>query len=1130
MQLTVTIRFALLVLLTGAIQCQPKQVSDVPQAPTDSATLFALLPAEQTGLDFKNTLIENTAINYHTDKYIYNGGGVAAGDVNNDGLTDLYLVSNLYSNKLFLNQGALKFQDITTTAEASASRGFKTSAVMADVNADGWLDIYVCRGHHPDSTLRNDLLYLNNGPDATGKWSGKFTESAAQWGIRDGAHTTQVAFFDADLDGDLDFYQMNHPFDFDQAVLVRLAIENSREYRKVKADNPQWSDKFYRNDGGRFTEVGTKVGIDNQAFGLGLAITDVNADGYPDVYVGNDFVEPDFLYVNNGRGQFTEQWSRYFKHSSHNTMGVDFADINNDGLEDMVSLDMLPADNYRQKILATSMSHTRYQTLLRYGYEHQFMRNMLQVNNGNGTFSDVGELAGIAKTDWSWSALMADFDLDGQKDIFISNGIRRDLTNMDFIDFKSDAAQKSAAQGQPLITDQNFMQWIEKIPTQKQRNYGYKNEGELRFSDRSVEWGLSQAAFSNGAVAIDLDNDGDLDLVVNNLEDPVFCYENKAVQQIRQHFIGFKFKGSTGNPQGVGARVQIWNGAHQQVQTVKTARGFLSGTTAELHFGLGQNTVVDSMVVRWPDGRTQTLTQVKADQWLTLQYADAKPVRRSSFPQLAAIWRADPGCAGINFSHKESDFDDFLVEPLLPHGFARQGPCLAKADVNGDGLDDLFTGGAAGQSGQLWLQQKNGRFTPGNSAVFAAAAASEDVEALFFDANNDQKNDLLVVSGSNEFPEGDPRYQPRLYLNDGRGNFTLATTALPTLTGSCKAAAVADVDRDGDRDIFMGGRVTPGRYPVIPRSYLLINEQGQFKDQTAQIAPDLAQVGMVTDAFWMDFNGDQFPELVLCGEWMPLMVWQNEGGRKLINQTSSNGLLQSEGWWNCALPFDWDGDGDMDIVAGNFGENTLLKATLQEPIELFAADFDQNGTIEPILCNYVQGKSWPFPRKEVLQKQLPMLKKKFLLFDQYAQADLRTLLPAAELDKSQQLKAYTLASSVAINLGNGQFKLESLNSAAQWSSVHTLLAVSPDELLMAGNAADNEVEIAPTDAGYGLYFQRDNTGRAQVLPLKESGFFTPDVVRDLALIQHASGEKSVFVARNGATLQRYTKAADKRAY
>jgi enediyne biosynthesis protein E4 len=1089
-----------------------------PTPPPADPPLFTALPATQTGVDFKNTIIENLAINHHVNKYIYNGSGVALGDVNNDGLTDIFLVSNIYSCKLFLNKGGLRFEDITEKAGVAASRGYKTGAVMADINADGWLDLYVCRSHHPDSTLRDDYVFLNNR-------DGTFRDSGHALGIRDGAFTTQVAFLDYDLDGDLDFYQMNHPADFEQAVLVRMEPgKDGTGVRSTTPTSPFYTDKFYRNNGnGTFTEIGRQAGIWNQAFGLGLAICDVNRDGYPDVYVGNDFIEPDFLYVNNQKGGFTEQFDRYFRHGSHNTMGCDMNDVNNDGLEDLVALDMLPADRYRQKLLATSMVLDRYETLVTYGYGHQIMRNMLQINNGNGTFSDVGELAGIAKTDWSWSPLLADFDNDGHKDLFISNGIRRDMTDMDYLEFKADSLQRVMARGGSMITDQNYLDWIATIPSNPLRNFMFKNNGALHFDDQSEAWGLREKNFCTGAATADLDNDGDLDLVLNNFDDPALVYENRARAHNGAHFLTIRFNGPARNPLGHGAAVTLWVGGQQQLQVLKSTRGYLSGGPAELHFGLGAATAFDSLRVTWPDGQTQLLTGQSADQTLTLRYPDATMRLRATAAAPTLLTETTAQWA-LPYRHAEQLYDDFKQELLLPRRYSRLGPCLAKADLNADGLEDFFVGGGAGQPGMIFQQQPDGRWQSMSQPALSADATCEDVAAAFFDAEGDGDADLLVVGGGNEFPANDPRYQPRLYLNDGRGQLTKNTVALPPMNSSGSSIAAGDFDRDGDTDLFLGGRVTPGQYPTPPRSYLLRNEGGTFRDATAAAAPGLAQVGMVSAALWHDVDGDTWPELVLTGEWLPVSIWHNRNGQQLTDQTAAHGLADSQGWWHSLMACDADGDGDTDFIAGNFGLNTLLRASASEPLELYAADFDRNGTIDPILCHYLEGQRWPYPRKEMLLRQLPALRKQFLYYKDYAAAPLDRLLPAAELKRAQYFRANTLASSLIRNEGQGRFRVMPLPDAAQWSPVNAICPwvrpgqTGPPLLLLAGNCYENEIEIARVDAGNGVVLQQQNGG-LMPLPLAQSGFFAAGNARALLPLTLANGRQAVLVANNSGGLQ-----------
>lgn len=1090
------------------------QCSRAPSETETSAPLFVAVLPEHSGIRFMNTIKENPVINYHNTKYIYNGAGVAIGDINNDGLPDIYFSSNIYSNKLYLNKGNLQFEDISRSADVESSRGFKSGVAMVDLNGDGWLDIFVCRTSHPDPALRNNLVYINN-------QDGTFTERAAEMGLHDQSYTNQAVFFDYDNDGDLDIYLVNHPIDFDQAIRVRTRLdEQGRRIRKISPDEQYVSDQLYRNNGdGTFTDVSAEAGIRNQTFGLSAAVIDVNNDGYPDIFVANDFIEPDMLYVNNGDGTFTEAFAEYFRHTSHNSMGSDAADFNNDGLEDLIVLDMLPEDNKRQKLLATSMVLERYNALVQYGYQHQLMRNVLQLNNGNGSFSDIGELAGVAKTDWSWAALFADFDNDGWKDIFIGNGIKHDMTNMDYLDFKTDSLQKAAAAGRPLITEQNYLDWINFMPSNKLRNYMYRNTQDLRFADVSDAWGLTEKLFSNGAAYADLDNDGDLDLVLNNLDDTAAIYENKS-NELRPHdYLKINFEGPSPNRFGVGAAARVYAQGTTQVHQLKVARGFLSSMPMELHFGLGEAKQADSIRILWPDGRSELLQNVPANQTLTAAYANAHAGRWTEPVAAAPIFEALAN--SIDFQHIEDDFNDFKREPLLPHQLSQLGPFLATGDVNGDGLDDCYIGGASGQAGVLFLQQADGQWRP---QAFAEDAACEDMGALFFDADGDGDLDLYVVSGGYAFADQDERYRDRLYLNDGKGNFAKASDRLPDFRSNGSVVVAADFDQDGDLDLFIGGRALPDAYPMAPRSYLLQNDKGYFKDVTTSLSKDLLQPGLVTDALWLDLDRDGYADLILVGEWMPITIFKNEGGKRFSNQTRAYGLAQTAGWWNTLRAADLNGDGHPDLIAGNLGWNSLLRATPEQPLTIHAADFDGNGSIEGIICNYVQGQSWPLPRKEVLDKILPLIKRRFIRFEDYAVARIEDFFPKEQLRKAQYLETHTLASAVFLNDGKGRFSMQPLPVMAQLAPVNGLLAEDFNgdgilDILLVGNRHHCEVEIGRMDAGNGLLLLGNGDGTFRSVWSRHSGFLAAGDAKDLRMLRAANGRRLIIVTNNNGPVQ-----------
>ena len=1092
---------------------RPKSEESEPKTAKTDEKRFTLLTAAETGVKFQNILQENAQISYFDNPYIYNGGGVAVGDINNDGLPDLYFVSNIFSNKLYLNKGNLTFEDISVKAGVEASRGFKTGVAMVDMNADGWLDIYVCRSHHPDGAVRSDLVYINN-QDLT------FTERAREMGLGGTAYTTHVAFFDFDRDGDLDIYQVNHPSDFEQGIRVRLKVDADQNLvRRLDPDSPDHSDHLYRNRGdGTFEDISIQAGIVNSAFGLSASVTDINLDGYPDIYVANDFIEPDMLYINNRNGTFSDQLFRHVRHASQNSMGSDMADFNNDGLEDLITVDMLAETNARQKLMTTSMVLDRYETLIHYGYGHQLMRNVLQVNNGNGTFSDIAWLAGVSATEWSWSSLFADFDNDGYKDIFISNGIRRDMTDSEYIQFKRDTMEQLNKTGAPLVTAQTMQKWLDRMPQVKVHNYLYHNQGNLQFKDVSQGWGFDLKTFSNGTVYSDLDLDGDLDLVMNDLDSAVLIYRNDSDKlSANNNFLQLAFEGPTKNPFGVGTKATVYAAGQRQLHEVKVSRGFLSSVEPILHFGLGNAGQADSLIVEWPDGSVQQFESLSANQRVKVSHKNARRASQKSLPKSGPLLQRLLA-EKKTYAHQENKFNDFEFERLLPHKFSESGPALSVADVTGDGLEDIFCGGAKGKPGVLLIQTARGEFREAIQPSLVADSVFEDVASVFFDADNDRDMDLLVVSGGYEYGPTSPMYQHRLYLNNGAGIFD-RSNQLPLMQSSGGCVAVGDYDKDGDMDVFLGGRVVPGSYGKAPKSYLLRNDNGLFSDVTDSVSPELRHAGMVSAAQWTDINTDGFPDLVLAGEWMPVMLMLNQAGKSLRDVSQQWGLTNSEGWWNCVKALDVDGDGDVDLVTGNLGWNSLLKASPTEPMDLYASDFDENGNDEGIICSYLEGQSWPLPRRELIVQQIPSLKKKFVGFEKYSKSTIQDVFDATKLANALHRQAFTLTSTVWLN-ENGTFVASPLPVEAQVSPVNTVVPCylnndNLPDLIVAGNKFGMQVELGRMDAGNGLVLINEGRGRFRALSVRESGLFLPGEVRHGSPLQLAGKQAWAFVENSG---------------
>lgn len=976
-------RFILLLVFTLLTACTQ----------VDDGRRFSLMPSNVTGIHFQNRVGETEQFNVLEYGYLYNGGGVAAGDFNNDGLIDLYFTGNMVGSHLYLNKGNLEFEEIAKNAGVFAAGLWNTGVTVADVNNDGYLDIYICRSAAEAPSKRKNVLFINNG-DLT------FTEKADEYGIADTGYSTQASFFDYDNDGDLDLYVLNH------ATQEFAGFSQITPSLKKRTD-PDFSDKLYRNDGGRFTDVSQKAGLLGNVlgFGLGLAVSDINNDGWLDIYISNDYNEQDYLYINNKDGSFLESLSEYIGHTSLFSMGSDVGDVNNDGFTDIVSLDMLPEDNYRQKMVSGPDNYEKFSKLAASGFYHQTMRNMLQLNNAGTSFSEIGQFAGISNTDWSWAPLIADFDNDGLKDIYITNGYKRDYTNMDFMNYAVQQKQQEDKTG----TRTSILALLDKMPATIVPNYMYHNQNGIRFTKSTEEWGMDHKSLSNGAAYADLDNDGDLDLIVNNLDEPAFVYRNNTVENGPSNYLKIRLKGPPKNTMGIGARVVITSMQSEQVQEFIPTRGYQSAMSAPLHFGLPLQDSLVSVSVSWPSGHHQNIPAVRTKQQLVLDYANAKKTDRE-IQSIPAPLLTDRSTDSLLIAiHKKNNYNDFRNERLLPHKLSAQGPRMAKADVNADGLDDIFIPGGKDSESMLFVQKQDGRFQRTNNDAFNEITDQEAVNALFFDCDMDGDQDLYVVMGGNEFPENSAQYQDRLYTNDGRGNFKYSPEALPKNHTSNLAIAHADVDGDGDEDLFIGGRLIPGNYPEIPISQLLINNgNGRFLANTGSWRSTLDTIGMVTDAFFEDLDGDQRYDLVLSGEWMPLSVFQNTG-TGFEQRTEDTALSTSHGWWNSLHPMDVDNDGDIDFVAGNHGLNSQLKASQKMPVSLYTADYDENGTLDPVLNSYIMEKEYPVFSKDDMTDQLTMLKSKYVNYSDYAEAQMTDIFTKDQLQQVDTLRPIPLA-------------------------------------------------------------------------------------------------------------------------
>ncbi len=1066
---------------------------------------FELVAPDHSGINFTNTIQELQNVNYFTANYLFIGGGVGAGDFNQDGLIDLYFVAVTGENKLYFNKGNFQFEDVTAKAGVSVAAGAKTGVSIVDINNDGWPDIYQCRTGQTTEN-RGNVLFVN-------QKDGTFTDQSKQFGLDLDAPSTEANFFDADLDGDLDVYIINRPVDFSTNSQTFVENINGTIKRKNVPKNPWESDRFYRNEGnGTFTDASQSAGIQNRAFSLSVKIIDANNDGYPDVYVANDYIEPDHLYINQRNGTFRDDWEIYFRHMSHFSMGADVADFNNDGFMDIITLDMLPADNYRKKQNGTVMKLDRYSSLVKLGYGHQIMRNMLHLGNGNQGFCEVACLAGIEATDWSWTPLMADFDNDGWKDIYITNGMKRDVTNQDFTNFTMDSLKAAGA------NMEDFSKLSSLIPSHRLQNYLFKNTGGIITKNVSDAWGLPEKAFSNGAVYTDLDNDGDLDLVVHNTEDVAFVYKNTTRENGSGNYLKINLNGQEKNPSGVGATVKITAGGIEQTLAKQLNHGFLSSADQDLHLGLGKTATIDKLTVIWPDRKAQTLTNVTANQTLKLEYKNAQQNWVEPNKATLLFEYVDNGY-GLDYVHVENLFEDFDRERLLHRRYSTAGPCLAKGDINGDGLEDLFFGGSFIKKGAVYVQNTAGNFTLLPQPALEAEIIHEDVDAIFFDANGDGKQDLYIASGGNEAPFTVGYYVNRLFLNNGAGLLIPAISALPPVDESSNCVAAHDFDGDGDLDLAVGGAAKPAEFPRVSKSFLLQNNKGTFKDVTPALLPEFSEIGIVNDIVFEDLNGDKKAEMIVAGEWMPIQVFEiSATGFK--NVSAKYGTDGTEGWWNCLISGDFNNDGFKDLVAGNLGLNSRLKASPTEPIEVFATDFDQNGQLDPIYTYYNGGQRWPLAHRQSLISQVPSFKKQFVTFKPYSEATLDQVLPVQAQQASISRKANLFANSIFWGTKEGRFNRQNLPDMAQTSTMMDLEAFDLNkdgimDILGVGNDAGLEVESGRMDAGDGWIILGDKGGHLKVLPNRETGFWASLEARQVELVKHGgNGGYLVVVANN----------------
>ncbi|WP_298791073.1 VCBS repeat-containing protein [uncultured Allomuricauda sp.] len=1067
---------------------------------------FQLLSPSESGIDFNNKIVENDSINVFNFMNIYTGAGTAVGDINNDGLVDVYFSGNMVSGRLYLNKGNMKFEDITEKSGLINNR-WGTGAAMVDINQDGFLDIYVCVSGSAKLEERANMLYINNGNNT-------FTERAAEYGLDDTRQSMHAAFFDYDKDNNLDMYLLVNP----AAYEYNVNVSNPRKLDGSSVSN----DRLYRNEGnGKFTDVSLTSGILVEGYGLGVGISDINNDSWPDIYISNDFVGNDILYINQKDGTFKDELDTYLKHTSYAGMGNDIADIDNNGSPDIMVLDMHPEDNFRQKLIISSTGYDRFNFMLDAGYSPQYTRNTLQLNQGEGSFSEIGYLAGVSSTDWSWSALLADYDNDGLRDLYVTNGFLRDLGNLDYIHYQN---RSNSPMGDRETKIKEKLNSIHNLPRAELVNYAFKNNGNTTFENMSEGWGISDKSCSNGAAFADLDNDGDLDLVINNVNQNAFVYENTNETK-GSNFLQLKLKGDKGNLEGIGSRIKINSRNTTQHYQHYLSRGYESSVDPTIHFGLGTDTIVATVEIWWPDDSYQKIANVKSNQKLIIRQSESKKaeVQNQISPVETKKWFAEiTDSLGIDYIQKEDPIVDFRIQPILPHMHSRGGPGIAIGDVDSNGMEDFYVGGAAGSTGQIYLQQEDG-FK--NSFVGYEESLREDMGMLFFDADGDGDQDLYVVSGGIPTSYKEDVYQDRLYANDGKGNFSL-TNALPVndISGSCVTAS--DYDNDGDLDLFVGGRVDPGNYPMPTTSQLYENISTEGEPKFREIGKNIEnweKLTMVTSAIWSDYDNDGWSDLIVVGEFMPITIFHNDRGTlKLVE--SPTGLEKSEGWWNSISSGDFDNDGDMDYIVGNLGLNTKYKASKDEPLCIYAKDYDKDGRVDPIMCYYNDGENYISHTRDKLIEQVNAMRGRFKTYQSYAEKTFEESFLPEELEDAYVVKSHVFESSYVENLGQGKFQLTTLPLSAQVAPTEGIIVEDFDQdgnldLLLTGNSYVTEVSNGRYDAQLGTVLKGRGDGTFDYIQIAESGLVNKYDTSGLAQLKNKEGKSLIIIGNNSGPLK-----------